>query len=92
VAAVATEEMMQNEVEMVELVSTFDCLIGSIRMLFLDTSLEDLGATVLLGGGALEVEQGALVLSLRIIRVVMVVMQGTPELQAEEEVAVQHRL
>jgi len=41
---------------------------------------------------ALEVEQGALVLSLRVIRVVMVAMQGTPELQAEEEVAVQHRL
>jgi hypothetical protein len=92
VAAVATEEMIQqNEVEMVELVSTFDFRIGYIRMLFSDTSLEDLGRTVLLVR-ALEVEQGALVLSLRVIRVVMVAMQGTPELQAEEEVAVQHRL
>jgi hypothetical protein len=76
---------------MVELVSTFGFRIGYIGVLFLDTSLEDLGETVLMVG-ALEVEQGALVLSLRVIRVVMVVMQGTLELQAEEEVAVQHRL
>jgi hypothetical protein len=60
-------------------------------MLFLDTSQEDLGATVLLRR-ALEVEQGAIVLSLRVIRVVTVALQGTPDGQAEEEVAVQHRL
>jgi hypothetical protein len=41
---------------------------------------------------ALEVEQGALVLSLRVIRVETVAMQGTPENQAQEEVAAQHRL
>jgi hypothetical protein len=91
VAAVATEEMTNNQAEMVELVSTFDFRILYIRILLLDTSLEDLGAAVLMVR-ALEAEQAALVLSLRIIRVVMVAMQGTPELQAEEEVAVQHRL
>jgi hypothetical protein len=63
VAAVATVEMTQKEVEMVELVSTFGFRIGYIGVLFLDTSLEDLGETVLMVG-ALEVEQGALVLSL----------------------------
>ncbi len=90
-AAVAKEEMTRHEVEMVELVSTFDFRMGYTRTLFSDTTLEDLGATVLVVG-TLEVEQGALVLSLQFIRVETVAMQGTPELQAEEEVAVRRRL
>ncbi len=92
-AAVATEEVTYyTQADMVELVSTFDSRIGYIRMLFSDTSLEDLGATVLLMRRALEVEQGALVLSLQFIRVETVAMQGTWGIQAQEEVAVQHRL
>ena len=90
-AAVATVEMTQKEVEMVELVSTFGFRIGYIRKLFSDTSLEDLGETVF-PGRAMEVEQGALVLSLPVIRVETVAMQETLDLQAEEEVAVRRRL